>query len=106
MFRLLAVFVALTILTGVVTGCRQQGTPQTKVIEVPMPKGLDRAKMLLQNYAQGQPLGSEAEDFPQIVEEVRKTDPEKANILQEGFAQIQKNPAQARRVAQELLKKL
>ncbi len=77
-----------------------------RTVEVPMPTGVERAKMLLKNYAAGQPLGSEVSMFPQIVEEAKKTDPDKAAILEKGFADLTQNPAKAKQIAAELLSKL
>lgn len=88
------------------TGCGGGDVPQRKTIEVPMPTGVERAKMLLQNYAKGQPLGSEVAMFPEIVEEAKKTSPDKAAILEKGFADLQANPARAQQIAQDLLKQL
>jgi DNA-directed RNA polymerase subunit F len=71
-----------------------------------MPTGLEHAKQLLENYAKGRPLASEAATFPQIVEQVKKTDPQKAKILEEGFADLQRSPRDLRTKAQALLKRL
>ena len=68
--------------------------------------GLERAKVILNDYAQGVPMGSEAMTFEEIVEEVRKTDPQKATILEKGFADLKRSPANRSVKASELLKKL
>ncbi|MCS7238505.1 MAG: hypothetical protein NZ899_09565 [Thermoguttaceae bacterium] len=103
-FLLLVVMLLTVPIT--VWGCGGGNVPQKKVVEVPMPKGVERAKILLQNYAKGQPLGSEVSSFPEIVEEAKKTDPDKAAILEQGLAELQKNPAKRQQIAQDLLKKL
>lgn len=91
---------------GILTGCGLGTSTPTKTFKVEMPTGLNQAKLLLENYAKGKPLASEASTFPRIVEEVKKTDPQKADLLEKGFADIQKNPKQARATAAALLKKL
>ena len=70
---------------------------------------LEQAKVILQRYADGQPMTSEVSNFPTIVEEVRKTDPAKADILQKGFDDLQKHknePSHLKEKSKELLKKL
>jgi hypothetical protein len=89
-----------------VIGCGGSGTPQVKQVEVPMPTGVERAKLLLKQYAQGQPLGSEVEEFPQIIEEAKKADPQKGAILEQGLNNIRTNPNQRVKIAEELLQKL
>lgn len=53
-------------------------------------------RSILKRYAEGQPLGSEVEGFPALVENVRKVDPERADILKKGLDEIVKAPASAR----------
>lgn len=64
------------------------------------------AKTVLQRYADGQPLSSEVTSFPFLVEEVRKVDSAKADVLQTGLEDIQKSPQQAGAKARALLGKL
>ncbi len=71
------------------SGCKQD-TPQVKTFQVKMATGVDQAKQLLQRYAEGAPLGSEVTSFTQIVDEVKKTDAQKADVLAKGFADLQK----------------
>ena len=75
-------------------------------VEVKPQSGLERAKVILNDYAGGAPLGSEAETFPEIVEEVRRGDPQKAEILEKGFADLKRSPGNRSVKARELLKKL
>ena len=64
-------------------------------------------KSVLQQYAAGQPLGSEVTSFPGMVEEVRKADPAKADILEKGLQEIeQASPAGRPAKAKSLLQKL
>ena len=51
-------------------------------------------------------MGSEAMTFDEIVEDVRKTDPQKATILEKGFADLKRSPDNRSAKARELLKKL
>jgi hypothetical protein len=74
--------------------------------EVKPQSGLERAKVILNDYVQGVPLGSEAMTFEEIVAEVRKTDPHKATILEKGFADLKRSPGDRSVKARELLKKL
>jgi hypothetical protein len=74
--------------------------------EVQPQSGLERAKVILNDYAKGTRMGSEAMTFDEIVEEVRKTDPQKATILEKGFADLKRSPNDPSAKARELLKKL
>src|SRR5215831_17800788 len=94
------IFVALLGLWG--CGRGGKGPP----VEVKPQSGLERAKVILNDYAQGAPMGSEVETFPEIVEEVRRTDPQKAAILEKGFADLKRSPDNRRAKARELLKQL
>jgi len=61
----------------------------------------------LQHYADGQPLSSEVSGFPKMVEDVRKVDPLRADILEKGLAAIQEASPDARpALAKKLLTKL
>jgi len=95
----------LLLLAGTVFGCGP-GKVQEKTYEVKQVSALDQAKGILENYAKGQPMGSEAASFPQLVEEVRKTDPEKAKILEKGFADLQKSKSNVPGKAKAILKQL
>ena len=100
-FCLLAVFALSTFAAG----CNR--APREETIEVkPSNDPLEPARALLERYARGEPLGSEVTSFPQLVEDVRKVDPVRADILEKGLAEIQKNPSARAAKAKELLKKL
>src|SRR5262249_25214444 len=75
-------------------------------VEVKPQSGLERAKGILNDYADGAPMGSEVETFAEIVAEVRKTDPEKAAILEKGFADLKRSPKNLSGKARALLKQL
>ena len=74
--------------------------------EVQPQSGLERARVILNDYAKGMRMGSEAMTFEEIVEEVRKTDPQKATILEKGFADLKRSPQNLRDKARALLKQL
>ncbi len=91
------VFMALLGLCGCGTGPPVEVKPQG---------GLERARGILNDYANGVPMGSEVETFAEIVEEVRKTDPHKATILEKGFADLKRSPKDVSGKARALLKQL
>jgi hypothetical protein len=91
------VFVALVGLCG----CAKE-----QPVEVQPQSGLERARAILNDYANGAEVGSEAETFEEIVAEVRQTDPQKAAILEKGFADLKRSPKNPRDKARALLKQL
>ena len=97
---------ALLMALAVLPGCGSSDLPAVKTYEVKIPTGLEQAKRLLEQYAQGQPLGSEVTNYPQILEEVKKTDPQKAAVLEKGFADLQQAGPALRAKAQALLQQL
>ena len=98
---------AMLITVGISPGCHKKGPGGEETIEVKPPNALARAKTILENYANGSPMSSEATSFPGIVEEVRKTDPAKAEFLEKGFKDLQNAKGVELSVqAKELLKKL
>ena len=86
--------------------CGLWGCGQGPPVEVKPQGSLERAKAILNDYVQGAPLGSEAMTFQEIVEEVRQNDPQKAAILEKGFADLKRSPASRGDKARELLKQL
>jgi hypothetical protein len=98
----LALGIVLLTLSGL-WGC---GGEPPIVVQPVQQSGLDAAKQILNDYVQGMPMGSEAMMFPEIVEEVRQTDPQKAAILEKGFANLQRAPGNRSAKASELLKQL
>lgn len=105
MFRgclLLACLAWVTIVAGCSTGVPEE-TIEVKASNDP----LFQPRSILQRYADGQALGSEVTSFPYMVENVRKVDPERADILEKGFAELQSAAPGARRAkAKELLDKI
>ena len=97
----------LAITPHAVVGC---GGDRVKVeeIQVKEESALIRAKNALENYAKGQPLGSEASAFDQLIRDVKKEDAAKGEILEKGLADLQKAKGQTAIMAKakELLNKL
>jgi hypothetical protein len=82
------------------------GCAKEQPVEVQPQSGLERARAILNDYANGAEVGSEAETFEEIVAEVRQTDPQKAAILEKGFADLKRSPKNPRDKARALLKQL
>lgn len=89
----------------VAVGCSKT-SQQEKSYSIPMTPPIDQAKQLLQQYANGNPVGSEATGFQGLVADVRKTDSAKADILEKALQEIEKNPRSAASVAKGVLPKL
>jgi hypothetical protein len=90
------------------SGCTPQGLTPPEQIEVKASNDpLTMPRSVLKRYAEGQPPSSEVSMFPSMIEEVRKTDPMRADILEKGLAEIQKasGPARAAK-AKTLLEQL
>ena len=83
-------------------GCGSNSPP----VQVQPQSGLERAKGILNDYASGVPLGSEAATYEEVVAEVRKTDQQKAVILEKGFADLKRSPQNLSGKARALLKQL
>jgi len=83
-------------------GCGGNSPP----VQVQPQSGLERAKGILNDYASGVPMGSEAATFEEVVAEVRKTDQQKATILEKGFADLKRSPQNLSGKARALLKQL
>lgn len=80
--------------------------PGEMPVQVQPQSGLERAKTILNDYAAGAPMGSEAATFEEIVAEVRQADPQKAAILEKGFAELKRSPQNLRDKARALLRQL
>lgn len=100
-----SIALALFVLCAGLVGCGND-KPKVETIEAPPANPLAEAKAILTNYANGMPVTSEAETFPEIVQRVRAVDPAKADILEKGFREIKANRQNPGPKAKELLKKL
>lgn len=105
-YRFVATAALFAALVGVCVGCGPPGRVQEQTIEVKPQADLEQAKQYLNNYAKGQPLGSEVTSFPGIVERVRASDPTRGEILEKGFADLQKPKANTTAKAKEILAQL
>ncbi|MDR2706626.1 MAG: hypothetical protein LBC02_12675 [Planctomycetaceae bacterium] len=97
------VFCAIVILL-LLSGCGKRYVP-------PQPlTGEDHlrlAKLTLQQYIDGETMGSEIESFDEIVTQVRTVDPTKAEILKRGFEELKRTPPNALKpVAKKILDQL
>ena len=86
-------------------GCRPSNLPKTRKILVASDP-LKEVRSYLEGYVQGQPVGSERELFPKLVDEIRNTDADKAAVLESGLDEIVKSPATARARSKKLLDEL
>jgi len=91
---------------ALLTGCAQSGTPKVEVVKAPEADPIAEVKAMLTNYANGQPVTSEAEDFGPLSERVKAKDAAKGEVVAKGLNEIKANPASAQSKAKELLKKL
>jgi hypothetical protein len=82
------------------------GCGKDRPVEVQPQSGLDRAKTILNDYANGAPLGSEGAMYEEIIAEVRQSDEKKATILEKGFADLKRSPQNLKGKARALLKQL
>ena len=96
---------ALSVGIGLV-GCGPSGTPTVETVQAPAADPIAEAKAILSNYANGMPVTSEAESFPDLVARVKEKDAAKGELLDKGLSQIKANPSSAKAKAKELLTKL
>jgi hypothetical protein len=87
-------------------GCGPPGKVNEEQIEVKEQQALPRARKLLENYANGQPLGSEVTSYDVLVADVKKEDPDRGAALEQGLKEIQQPKADTRAKAKQILAKL
>jgi len=102
----LLVLAAILLAFPAFVGCNQSGTPKVETVKAPEPDPLAEAKTILTNYANGMPVTSEAESFPDLAARVKAKDPAKGEILEKGLSEIKAKPSIAQSKAKELLGKL
>ena len=95
---------SLALISPMLVGCG--GGPKQETIEVPKTAAIDEAKQILQNYANGAPVTSEAAGFPDLITHVKAEDAAKGAELEKGLAQIQAQPNNRVSIAKGLLTKL
>ncbi|MEN6495814.1 MAG: hypothetical protein ABFD16_16150 [Thermoguttaceae bacterium] len=96
----------LLLALAVVAGCNPSGIKIESYKPDKPPAAVEQAKQLLQQYANGGPLGSEVTGYPQLIERVKQEDAQKGEILEKGLAEIQKAPGTRVEKAKALLKQL
>ncbi|NBV46843.1 MAG: hypothetical protein EBR86_14680 [Planctomycetia bacterium] len=94
----------LIVCGAVGAGC-SQATVKPKVIEIKVDP-MVQVRSTLENYAKGQPLGSEVTGFDQMVANVKAVSAEKAAILGNGLAEIKKPGADVKGKSKALLTEL
>lgn len=90
---------------AVIAGCSGSGVPQPRVVKYEYDP-VKTVRAYLDGYILGVPVGSERELFPKFVEEIRKTDPDKAATVEAGLNAIVKSPSTAKARAKTLLDEL
>ena len=95
-----------SLLISPITGCGggpAEETLKTASADDPMLEPLS----LLERYADGQRMTSEAQSFPYLAKRVKESDPVKGEILEKGFEELKNASDSARkRKAKELIEKL
>jgi hypothetical protein len=90
-------------------GCGPPGRVKEETIDVKSQEPVERAKKMLEQYAKGQPLGSEVSTFPQLIEEVRSANPDMGRVLEQGLKELQAmktgHAAKAREIIQKMTPK-
>lgn len=86
-------------------GC-SQSSQKERVIPLKASASMNNARSILENYAKGAPITSEADSFDAVVAGVRKDDPAAADTLDKAFKQIRENPSNRAKIAKDTLKEL
>ncbi|MCC9605264.1 hypothetical protein LOC68_23830 [Blastopirellula sp. JC732] len=94
------VLLCLTLSFGCVKG------PEERVYQLKPPGAMKEAQMVLENYAQGGPYGSEVEGFDRMIEKVNEEAPSYGAIVSDAFKKIKENPGSRQKVAKDALAKL
>ena len=105
--RLLALFVVVGF-TALVTGCGTGPTWKEKTYtRTAHREPLNEAREMLARFVVGDPVGDDdALLAPDIVIELRKVAPEKAELFEKGFERLRKSRGNTAAVAASLLKQL
>ena len=96
---------AVTAACLLMVGCNS-GTPKVETVAAPAADPLAEARTILTNYSNGMPVTSEAANFDNLIKQAKEKDAAKGEILEKGLNDIKSNPANAKTVATDLLKKL
>ena len=92
------------LLAGFAAGC--SGSVKEETISVNKQDPMVQVKATLLNYVNGQPLASEVTSFDFMIEDVRRVDPAKAEILKAGLEDLKTTKGSPAAKARALLKKL
>jgi len=103
--RSLAVLALMAVLLPGFVGCGGD-TVQEETIQVPQVSALEEAKQILQNYANGALVTSEAAGFPDLIARVKAEDAAKGAELEKGLNQIKAQPNNRASIAKNLLTRL
>lgn len=102
MKQLSSIFLAFAV-GFVILGCNSN--PREENINVKAdPVG--EARAVLQRYADGQPLASEASSFPKLIERVKAANAEQGATVEKALNDIQKAPGNRTAIAKDALAKL
>ncbi len=98
---------AVALVCGMFAAGCGDGKVQPQDIAIKEDTSLKRAQNLLESYAKGQALGSEVASYEFLVNDLRKDDAARADILQKGFEDLKKTKGAATAAkAKEILAKL
>ena len=100
--------VALPAAALALTGCGDGEKVKPVDVEIKIALSpLDQAIAFLDRYAKGNPMGSEAESFDDIVNAVGEKDAKTGDILRKGFDDLKKaSPAQLKTKAAALIRQV
>jgi hypothetical protein len=100
----LSAFVIVSTFALASLGC--PSGPKEERIAVKNAGAVQQAKVLLESYSKGQPLGSEAANFGQMAADAKKEDPAKGEIVDKAFKDIETNKGNRAAIAKAALEKL
>ena len=86
-------------------GCGPQGVTE-KRFSNPPPDAITRAIVLIQGYADGQPVGSEAVEFEELAQGVNAIDAQKGSDIKKFLAEIEETGRVSTKDAAKVLERL
>ena len=72
-------------MTVALLGCTGGDVPKVEDIQAPEADPIAEVKAILTNYSNGQPVTSEASEFPTLITRVKEKDPAKGAIVEKGL---------------------
>lgn len=91
---------------AVVAGCNPSGIKVESYKPDKPPAAVEQAKQLLQQYANGGPLGSEVTGYPQLIERVKQEDAQKGEILEKAWPRSKRPPGREWKRPRRLMQQL